>query len=117
MADNGISTHDPKSERAGLKLTLAAAKRATVETNGYRPYNIYDGTPSVAPVVGRPYEVDPNYNATVGGIGTTTTLKNRPKILGVGAVAATGYLIGSDDPYISGNASTASAGTVTVSIT
>lgn len=92
MALNGISTHNPKGNRAGLKLDLAADKRDAVETNGYRPYNIHDGTPSVAPVAGRPYEIDPNYNATIGGVGTTATLKNRPKIRGVATITASGVV-------------------------
>lgn len=55
MAANGISTHLPKSERRGLKLAIAQAKRQAVGTNGYREYNKYVAPGTVAPAVGRPW--------------------------------------------------------------
>lgn len=74
MAANGISTatngssNDTKIYRRALKLDLAAAKRASTSTYGYRALNIVDGTHiafvgtttstiigTASPTVGRPW--------------------------------------------------------------
>lgn len=41
MAANGISTHEPKSERRALKMAIASTKRQAVGTPGFRPLNVY----------------------------------------------------------------------------
>lgn len=41
MAENGISTHTPKSERRDLKMAIAQTKRQTPDTPGFRPLNVY----------------------------------------------------------------------------
>lgn len=55
MAQNGISTTEPKSDRKELKLALAATKRQQTGTNGYRQYNVYESPGTVSPEEGRPW--------------------------------------------------------------
>jgi hypothetical protein len=55
MAQNGISTSEPKSDRRDLKLALAATKRQQTGTNGYRQYNVYESPGTVSPEEGRPW--------------------------------------------------------------
>ena len=68
MAENGISTHIPKSERRDLKLELAELKRQGKLINtdpvditkiGYRPYNVYNSPATVSPATGHPWELGP----------------------------------------------------------
>jgi len=92
MSLNGISTHSPKSAREGLKLDLAAAKRATIDDPGYRPYNIHDGSPSVAPTVGRPFNLDPDYYAALGGLGATASFLNRAPVRSTSITATAGFV-------------------------
>ena len=64
MAQNGISTEvagdgsDPiatKLLRRDHKLALAQAKRQTVGTIGYRPYNVYTSPGTGSPAEGHPW--------------------------------------------------------------
>jgi len=53
MAVNGISTLPTKEERKVAKINLAAIKRQSFGTPGYRVLNYYVG--SVSPELGRPW--------------------------------------------------------------
>lgn len=53
MALNGISTLLTKEERKIAKINLAALKRQSFGTAGYRVLNYYVG--SVSPEIGRPW--------------------------------------------------------------
>lgn len=65
MAQNGISTSEPKESRRDLKLSLAAAKRQQVGTNGFRQYNIYESPGTVSPEEGRPWLLVPSGPASL----------------------------------------------------
>jgi hypothetical protein len=60
MAANDISTHIPKSERALLKLELAAEKRSLVGTAGYRALHFLTNPIARSPVPNRPWKTTPN---------------------------------------------------------
>ena len=55
MSKNGISTLPTKAARKAAKLALAQTKRATTNTNGYRPLHILDISLK-SPTQGRPWK-------------------------------------------------------------
>lgn len=55
MSKNGISHLSTKAARKAAKLALAQTKRATSNTNGYRPLHVLD-TALKSPTVGRPWK-------------------------------------------------------------
>lgn len=65
MAQNGISTTEPKSSRKDLKLALASAKRQQVGTNGYRQYNVYESPGTASPEEGHPWLLAPSGPASL----------------------------------------------------
>ena len=92
MASNGISTHLPKSERAALKLALAATERSTV------PPTVADNSVVWTQQIYTPESLNPPHSATIWKASTVFALNTYIDVNGVYYKCTTAGTTGSSVP-------------------